>query len=244
MQTAYTSIPHKTGLQSKHKNRMTEEFKDKKVLIGMPSYGGSVPAMTVSALLHLHKPCQCSFFIIERQRTDKCRDYFAKQCLSGGFDYLMMIDDDNPPPADALEVMLADDKDVVIAAIASRSPNPATNKFDLCAYYKTDIAIGDKTLAKYEFIEKFKEEGPLHKIDSGGCGCILIKRKVLETLAKKYEFIFEYGDVNVNGQRRTMSEDAEFGERVNLAGFEMWLDDRVQPIHIGAPQLIKWQNTH
>jgi hypothetical protein len=106
-----------------------------------------------------------------------------------------------------------------------------------------DVPIEGETLTMYEFIKDFRDGSPLHRIDSGGAGCILIKRKVLEELSKKYENVFEFGDKKVGGQRRTMSEDAEFGERATLAGFEMWLDDRIRPIHLGQQQQIVWQIT-
>lgn len=218
------------------------DIKNKKVLVAVPSGSGYVPLLTVQSLLQLHKPCPCGFITVERQRIDKCRNYFSKQCLDGGFDYLLMIDDDNPIPPDTLEKFLEDDKDIVIAPILTRNPNK-DGKHDLCAYYSREIKLKDNILRMYDFIENFKDKGPLHKIDAGGTGCILIKRKVLEELSKKYEYIFEFGDKVVDGQRRTMSEDAEFCERAKDLGFEIWLDERVVPIHFGNKEIIKWQNT-
>ncbi|MFA5071884.1 MAG: hypothetical protein WC511_06020 [Candidatus Pacearchaeota archaeon] len=216
-------------------------FSNKKVLLCVPNGSGSIPAIMVQSLLQLHKPCPCAFLVIERQRTDKCRDFFAKEMLRGGFDYLLMIDDDNPIPPETLDLMLEDDKDVVIAPILTRNPNK-DGKYDLCAYYSREIKIKENSLRMYDFIEKFIDEGYLHKIDAGGTGCMLIKRKVLEELAKKYEYVFEYGDIIVDGQRRTLSEDVEFCERVIDNGFEIWLDERIVPIHLGNQQIIKYVN--
>jgi GT2 family glycosyltransferase len=214
-------------------------FSNKKVLLCVPNGSGSIPAIMVQSLLQLHKPCPCAFLVIERQRTDKCRDFFAKEMLRGGFDYLLMIDDDNPISPETLELMLEDDKDVVIAPILTRNPNK-DGKHDLCAYYSRKVKIKDKSLRMYDFITKFKDSGYLHKIDAGGTGCMLIKRKVLEELAKKYEYIFEYGDITVNGQRRTLSEDVQFCERAVDNGFKIWLDERITPIHLGGQKIIKY----
>ena len=103
----------------------------------------------------------------------------------------------------------------------------------------------------YFNIEKFRDEGSLHKIDGAGTGCMLIKRKVLETLNKKYQdFFFEFGDIRfdeieykgVKYDRRTMSEDCEFSERVIKEGFEIWLDERIKPIHLTNLGSVRWQN--
>lgn len=221
---------------------MSKKIIKRKVLIAVPNGSGYIPALMVQSLLQLRKPCPCAFLVVERQRTDKCRDYFAKELIKSDFDYLMMIDDDNPIPPNTLEMMIADDKDIVITPIMTRNPNK-TGKHDLCAYYSRKVKIKDNYLRNYDFIEKFRDDGPLHKIDAGGTGCMLIKRKVLEALVKKYEYIFEYGDITVDGQRRTLSEDVEFCERAVDAGFEIWLDERIRPIHFGNKQAIIWQPT-
>ncbi len=212
-----------------------------KVLMCMPCVSGLVPTPVVQSLLQLHKPCDCAFLTIDRQRIDKCRSYFAQQSIQGEFDYLFMIDDDNPIPPDTLVRFLEDDKDVVIAPILTRNPN-AEGKHDMCAYYRTDNPIPNTDLPYYNFITKFRDDGYLHKIDAGGTGCILIKVEVLRKLAIKYQYIFEFGDIMVNGQRRTMSEDVEFCERAITAGFEIWLDDRVRPLHFGRPTVVQYGN--
>ncbi len=212
----------------------------KKVLLGIPCGSGLIPSMVAQSLLQLHKSVPCSIIIVDRQRVDKCRNYFVKMALEQEFDYLMMVDDDNPIPDATLDVLLADDKDVIIAPILSRNPNKEGINI-LCAYYKEDRKVGDKILADYNDIKEFKDEGPLHKIDGGGCGCMLIKRAVLEKVAKEYEYPFEFGDITVNGQRRTMSEDMEFCERVTKLGFEIWLDDRIRPIHLGNQTMYKYE---
>jgi hypothetical protein len=41
---------------------------------------------------------------------------------------------------------------------------------------------------------------------------------------------------------RTMSEDVLFCERAIDAGFEVWLDSRIRPLHITGNQFIQWQH--
>lgn len=223
---------------------------DKKILIGMPCQSGVVPVATLQSMLMLHKPYACGFTVVERQRVDKARNHIAMECLKGGFDYLLFVDDDNPIPPDTLEKFIGDDKDVVVAPILARNPNPE-GKYNLCAFYSEEIKTKKGKLRIYFPIEKFKDDGPLHKVDACGTGCTLIKREVLETLHKKHQdYIFEFGDIRFpemeykgkKYDRRTMSEDCEFSERVIDNGFEIWLDERVRPIHLTNMGSVRWEN--
>lgn len=214
----------------------------------MPSGSGVVPLAMLQSLLQLHKPFPCGFMSVERQRIDKARNYLAMGALNGKFDYLLMVDDDNPIPPDTLEKFIDDDKDVVIAPIPSRNPNK-NGIHDLCAFYAEKVIIDKKPLRLYFPITEFRDKGPLHKIDGGGTGCMLIKRKVLETMFEKYQDnMFEFGDIRFKKtfikdreyDRRTMSEDAEFCERTIDLGFEVWLDERIRPFHLAGERAIQY----
>lgn len=221
------------------------------ILIAMPSGSGQVPLSTVQSLLQLHKPYPCGFISVERQRVDKARNAFVMEALNNGFDYLFMVDDDNPIPPDTLEKFIEDDKDIVSAPILGRNPDK-NGKYSLCSFYAEDVEVDGSPLKLYFNIGEFKDDGPLHKVDATGTGCLLIKRIVLETLMKKHkDGIFEFGDIKFkkpiiyNGQeydRRTMSEDCEFSERATNAGFEIWVDDRIRPIHLTTVGAVKWGN--
>lgn len=195
----------------------------------------------VQSLLELVKPLPCAFISVERQRIDKVRNYMAIQALKGEFDYLLMVDDDNPIPADTLEKFLESDKDVVVAPILTRNPG-IDGKHSLCAFYSKVEDIKGEPLRMYHPIKDFRDEGDLHKVDAAGTGCMLIKRKVLEAMREKYgEYLFEFGDITINGQRRTMSEDCEFSERVVDLGFEIWLDERVRPTHLAGFNSVRYR---
>jgi hypothetical protein len=221
---------------------------NKSILIGLPSGSGVVPLPMVQSLLMLHKPLSCGFMSVERQRIDKARNALAMGTLKGNFDYLFMVDDDNPIPPDTLEKFLEDDKDIIIAPIPGRVPNKE-GQHPLCAFYSENVEIDGDVIRLYKNIIKFRDEGPLHKIDGGGTGCMLVKRTVLEAMFKKYqENMFEFGDIrfkktkigDIEYDRRTMSEDAEFCERAIDLGFEVWLDDRVKPFHLIGERAIQY----
>lgn len=217
----------------------------------MPSYGGLIPSITVQSLLQLHKPYPCAFMIVERQRIDRARNAILLEALKNNVDYLFFVDDDNPIPPDTLEKFIQDDKDIVSAPILGRNKDKE-GEHPLCAFYKKEVKADGKKINLYYPIEKFKDKGHLHKVDATGTGCLLIKKRVIQKLFAKYQDrVFEFGDIKfkqkitVDGKeydRRTMSEDCEFSERAINEGFEIWLDDRIQPFHITTYNLIKWEN--
>lgn len=213
----------------------------------MPNGSGSVPASMVQSLLQLHKPVPCAFMIVERQMIDTARNGIVLEALQKGATHLLFLDDDNPIPPNTLEKMLEDDKDIVIAPILTRNPDK-DGKYKLCAFYKREI----DGIKLYENITDLKEDGDLHQIDGGGTGCMLIKIEVLKKLYEKYNGhlfertreIFE-APIIVDGKKyteRTMSEDMLFCERAIEAGFEVWLDSRIRPLHITGNQFVQWQH--
>jgi GT2 family glycosyltransferase len=216
--------------------------------MAMPSGSGVVPVIMLQSLLQLRKPIPCGFMTVERQRVDKARNAMVEEALKNNFDYLFFVDDDNPIPPDTLEKFIEDDKDIVGAPILSRNAVNGVHK--LCCFYSEDIVVDGASLKLYNAVEKFRENSYMHKVDAIGTGCLLIKRKVLESLIKKYKNgIFEFGDIKfkkevvVNGQkydRRTMSEDAEFSERAVNEGFDIWVDDRIRPIHLTNQGFVKY----
>lgn len=223
---------------------------DKSILIGMPSGSGMVPVSMMQSLLQLRKSFPCGFMVIERQRVDKARNAIVMEALNKGFDYLLFVDDDNPIPPDTLEKFLEDDKDIVSAPILGRNPDKE-GKHTLCCFYSKEIKADGNPLNLYFPVNKFKEEGYMHKVDATGTGCLLIKRKVLDTLHKEYkDGVFEFGDIRFREKiffegkeydRRTMSEDCEFSERATKAGFEIWIDERIRPIHLTTQGFVQYK---
>jgi hypothetical protein len=216
---------------------------EQKVLIGMPCASGLIPSATVTALLELNRPLPCSFVTADRWAIAVARNWFADQTIGRGYDYLFMVDDDNPIPSDTLKLFLEDDKDIVLAPIVARTAGK-DGKHRLCAFYRLEYSKeleNGELVPHYGNITEFKDEGPLHRIGAGGTGCILIKRKVLVELDKKYPRIFEFTTDIAEKYRRVTSEDIQFCERATDMGFEVWLDDRIRPVHLGAQEKLVWE---
>jgi hypothetical protein len=223
------------------------ENKEKHVVVGIPNGSGFMPALMVNSLLGLRKPdgCVYSILIVDRLMIEKARNEIVAQAIANGGTHLLFIDDDNPVPPDTIEKLLEDDKDIVIAPILGRHANER-GEHKLCAFYEADV----EGVRGYDKIERFRDDGYLHKIDAGGTGCMMIKIEVLKKLQEKYENrIFESTrtvlekPIVVRGKvlkERTMSEDVEFCERARDAGFEVWLDSRVRPFHIAEARLLQY----
>lgn len=219
---------------------------NKNILIGMPSSSGLIPAIMVQSLLSLHKPYQCGFILPERQMIEKARNDIVRQAIESGATHLLFLDDDNPIPPDTLEKLLEDDKDIVIAPILARIPNPQ-GKYALCAF---NVEKEHEGVKLYRNIEQLDKDKYLHKIEAGGTGCMLIKIEVLKKLNEIYEDrIFERTRIvfdkpfifnDKEYKERTMSEDVEFCERAIKAGFEIWLDSRIRPLHIVGNNYIQY----
>lgn len=221
---------------------------EKRCLIGMPCGSGFVSAYVVDGLYKMTRPIGTSLLIIERQAVDSARNYLMEVAIRMGVDYLMFIDDDGVLPADTLEKMLEDDKDFVAAPVMTRAERK-NGKHALCCFEKYDFYIGDgRTVKKYRSIEKFDtEKGYLQSVDAVGGACMLLKREVCEALFKKhngrpFEFLHEIYETKEHGVTvRNISEDLCFSERAREEGFEIYIDTRIRPVHLGKPKFVRFE---
>lgn len=143
------------------------------------------------------------------QPVDNNRNLIIRDFLVGSYDYLLMIDSDNPPmnnPIDLVEL----DKDVMVL------PTPQWN-----------LTSKDLSLGRYpifwncmdEVEGGWKEHNPkkgLQEIDGAGSGCILISRKVLEKVKIPFERKWDEDGIVVEGS------DFNFCRKVRDLGFKVW----------------------
>ena len=222
-------------------------MENNKVLIGMPNGSGLIHHLMVESLMNLERPLDTDIHIVPRSRNDTARNEITVKAMEQAYSYVLYLDDDNPIPPDTLTKLLEDDKDIVSVPIAARKS--LTTRHNACAFYAKDYG----GMRVYVRIKHFKDEGYLHLVDAVGLGCVLVKRRVLEVLWKKYkEWIFEDGKIVFDKPRlvaggfkkwRRLTTDLEFSERCVDAGFKIWLDTRIRPLHIGEPELLKWEET-
>ena len=221
---------------------------DKRILIGMPCGSGMLPAYTVDGLFKLTRPCPTSLLIIERQSVDAARNYIVELAIKLGVDYIFFADDDGVLPPDTLVKLLEDDKDIVAAPMMTRNVRD-NGKHALCVFEKFDFYIGDgKTVNKYRSVQGFdNSKGYLFSVDAIGGACMLIKKECFTALFQKhngrpFEFLHETHITKEHGVTlRNISEDMCFSERAKQEGFDIWVDTRIRPVHLGKPEFVRFE---
>lgn len=159
--------------------------------------------------------------------VDEARNYIVDQ-MKG--EYLFFLDSDVLPPADAIEKLLAHDKDVVTGLYFQRNPpfwphiykeSEAPGRYDSLIYYD----------------EKKNEQGErqtLLEVASAGLGCCLIKSSVFDKIGTIEEnepkpwFKFTTGW----GKETRESEDHFFFRRCREEGIKIFADTTVVCGHI------------
>jgi len=225
-----------------------QNLQNKKILIGIPCASGFISAYTVDGLFKMTRPCPTSLLIIERQSADAARNYIIEMGIRLQVDYIFFADDDGVLPPDTLTKMVEDDKDIVGAPMMTRNVRD-NGKHALCCFEKFDFYIGDgRNVKKYRSIQGFNNsKGHLHSVDAIGGACMLIKKNAFEALFAKhngrpFEFINEIHTTKEHGVTvRNISEDMCFSERAKEEGFEIWVDTRIRPIHLGKPKFVRFE---
>ena len=137
---------------------------------------------------------------------DHNRNEIAYQFLKTDCQWLLMIDDDNPPLKNPLELIELN-KDVIVCPTLM---------------YKG----GDDTKIAYNVFKEKKDRietlvyrggSRLQQIDRGGSGCILIRRDVLESMDKPFESI-----IDQKTGRRIIGEDIAFSLKARQKGFKIF----------------------
>jgi len=225
-----------------------ENLQQKKVLIGIPCASGYLSAYTVDGLYKMTRPCPTSLLIVERQAVDAARNYLVEMAVRLQVDYLFFADDDGVLPPDTLVKLLEDDKDIVGAPMLTRNVRE-NGQHSLCVFDKYDFYIGDgRTVNKYRSKKELDvSKGHLISVDAIGGACMLIKRQCFEALFAKhngtpFEFIHETHITKEHGVTlRNVSEDMCFSERAKAEGFEIFVDARIRPVHLGKPKFVRFE---
>jgi hypothetical protein len=130
-------------------------------------------------------------------------------------DYLLFVDADNGLPPDTVPRLMAHKKDVVcgVYPLKERPFLPVMYR-----YYKRPEENKGKAL--YHSILEY-EKGSLLRADAAGTGCMMISRKVLETVKPPWFSFLEGG-----------TEDMYFCRQLEKYGFELWVDTSVECGHL------------
>jgi hypothetical protein len=121
------------------------------------------------------------------------------------YDYLMMIDSDIVPPPNILK-LLDFQKDIITPLMF------VMQKGKVLPLYLKIHKDG-----QYDFSRDYLEKQGLQEIDATGTGCIILSRKVLETI--KHPFRNEYDTDGI----KKLGNDLSFCKRAKKEGFKVWV---------------------
>ena len=135
---------------------------------------------------------------IEHNRNTIVQDFLERD-----YDYLMMVDSDNPPPPNALNVLLSK-KDII------GLPTPQWTEGDIM------WVVFQKDPDGYRQVKDRKVNEGFQEVDAVGTGCIFVSREVLEKVKAPFERKWDENGVS------TLGLDLYFCEKAKQAGFKVW----------------------
>lgn len=175
----------------------------KKVLLAIPT-GGNLDYRIVEFILDMYhqKKYKVTIHISKLVGIEANRNQIVKALLNSTCDYLLMVDTDNPPLDNPLD-LIEEDKDII------GLPTPINMScIRGISFFRYNIYKDDKQL---------KDGEGLQKVDAVGTGCILIKREVFEKLEDNPFTPERYED-----DRIKVGEDIMFCRRAEKAGIDIW----------------------
>ena len=140
-----------------------------------------------------------------------------------GVTHVFFVDNDVLPPVDAIERLLAHDKDVVVGATPIYKAKPVWSVME----YDPDETI-DNVFNAIPYTELPKK---LFRAHHFGGTTVLIKRHVLEEMQYPW-----YQDVFAPGAL-LLGQDLYFTAKAKRMGFELWCDPSVQCEHIRQTEM-------
>lgn len=180
------------------------ENKNKGIYIAILNQGWVRPEL-VTMLANLPKKREYNIYIgyPAHKPITHNRNTIVKRFLESGMDYLLMIDSDNIPPQNILE--LADyDKDVIGGLCYAFMNNMI---IPLC------LELNDHK--SYDLMDISLNEG-LVECDGIGSGVMMIKKEVLENIQFPFENMYDPEGIKIKGL------DIKFCESAKEKGYKVW----------------------
>lgn len=185
------------------------------ILIAVPTYENITPEC-FKAIYNL-KGDSLTFEYVRGYDCAKARNDIARKALSGGYEYVLMVDSDVIIPADALETMLHPATDICFGVYPRKNTQGETELFKEGTFDFKD---------RYTIKELDTMESCRIRIKGGGFGCTLIRTDVFNNLPYPW---FEF----ISYENNTfLSEDLSFCLKASVR-YRLEADTRVRCGHVG-----------
>ena len=200
-----------------------------RVLIAVPTFESIMPD-TYKAIWDMDKGGhECDFEFVRGYDCATARNKIAQKALDGGYDYLLMVDNDVTPPKDALVNLIGHGVDMVSGFYPHRKVDNTTCD-RVCAFKLRDKLgrecfnyTSDDEYTKQDMAELREKGENLIEVHGTGMGCVLVRVDVFNRVPYPW---FDW--VNYNNAGRThLSEDLFFCEALRKSGIPRHVDTRV-----------------
>jgi glycosyltransferase involved in cell wall biosynthesis len=151
-----------------------------KILLFIPTLW-SIPTEMFNFIQKIKSKHQIQIITTSRLLIHCARNLAVEKTLEGGFDYLLFLDDDNPPEdTNFIDVMVETNRDVVTWVVRLRNRQEDLN---------ITKSVDQDGLLKYENYKSAPKN--LIEVWNCWCWCVLIKREVLEKVIEEHPRPFE-----------------------------------------------------
>lgn len=190
-----------------------------RILIAIPNLGAVHPLLVMKLVkwftAKINGVEQLSLFMPSNNIPhDSARNFCVQHFLKTDMTHLFFIDSDVVPPDDALEKLVAADKQFITGLYPSMRMD--NNKNQAVKVYNAFV-YGDDGQGGYGLIPIMDGEGGVVPIDRAGGGCLLISREVIEKVGEPW-FKFQYHSSGI----MYYGEDIDFCKKAQDAGFQLF----------------------
>ncbi len=183
-----------------------------RVVIAIPLATSLIYWQVVAGILALEKPSETDLMVFQGALVDRARNHLVEQMFSHPIEptHILFLDGDILPAHDTLTRLLAAGEPIVSGVYRKRLPphEPMAFRFQ------------GKKLKPISPTAKSKVS-----VDAVGGGCLLVERHVFEKIKAPW-FTSEWTS------QGHLSEDFSFCRKAQKAGFKIWADPKVNPLHI------------
>jgi len=204
-----------------------EEKKPLSILIATPTMG-DVPMQYAHSLVAMilktkekYPKCKIAMATTYRKMHHRARTELAEAFLQTDCTHILWLDDDNIPRENDLNLLLEHDLPLV-SGLYFRRAEP----FEPIIMIRREDGRGTE---RRPDLYRNNDGKPI-KIHSTGMGFMLVKREVIENAKKLNAPLFDI--------RGGHGEDIWFCNQVHGAGYDVWLDPRVEVGHLGDKVMV------